>query len=395
MMSMKMDTEVGRREVLGGILASAVTLASPWSARAQDEIVIRGSSRFPLALGAFQGASGEVAKRELAKRLEASGYFDLGASSASGVYRVTGGSDGLRVDGALAGPQGQAFFTKRYAENSLVTNVAQLADDIIEAVSGAPGINASRFVFVGRQGGRKELFQCDVDGQRVVALTSDRSISVSPSLDPKGNYIAYTSYASGYPDIYTMDLASRQRRRIVNAPGTNGGAAVSPDGGRIACTMSFSGNKELYVVGRHGGRPRALTRTAASESSPCWSPDGSEIIYCSDQGGRPQLYRIKASGGRPQPLSLGFSYCTEPAWSPDGNRLAFCARSGGIVVVVHDFRSGSTRQLGAGEDPVWGPDSRHLAYTSGGSLYRRNVDTGVVKRLPIRISGISEPSWGR
>lgn len=379
---------------IGGLVAALLLLLAVTPGFSQDEIVVRGSSRFDIVIGAISGSSGRAVKDDLSRKLRDSGYFNV-LGEGRDAYAVSGGSDGAQVDGALTGPQGQSFFRRRYREVNLRANVAQLADDIIEAVAGVPGINASKIVFVGRSGGRKELFQCDVDGGGVVQLTSDRSFSVSPSVSPKGGYVAYTSYASGYPDIYTVDLVSRQRRRIVSAPGTNGGAAISPDGGRIACTMSFSGNKELYVMGRNGGRPRALTRTAASESSPAWSPDGSEIIYSSDKSGRPQLYRINASGGRPRQLSLGFSYCTEPAWSPDGNRLAFCARAGGIVLVIHDFRTGKTRQLGAGEDPCWAPDSRHLAYASGGSLYRMNVDTGVVKRLPVRVPGISEPSWGR
>lgn len=384
-------TQPRRRDVLRGLAGLALAGGAGW---AQDEIIVRGSSRFDIVLQGFGGAGGERLSRDLAGFLKASGYFNVGAANA-GAFVVTGGSGGTQVDGVLSGPQGQNLFRRRYRNPQFRTNVARLADDIIEATVGLPGINASTFVFVGRSGGRKEIFQCHSDGSGVVQLTSDRSISVSPSLSPKGDYVAYTSYVSGYPDIYTIDLRSRQRQRIISAPGTNGGAAISPDGGRIACTMSFSGNKELYVVGRNGGRPRALSRTAASESSPAWSPDGSEIIYTSDQGGRPQLYRVRASGGAARRLSLGYAYCTEPAWSPDGQRLAFTARSGGIVIVLHDFRTGTTRKLRRGEDPCWAPDSRHLAFAEGGALYRMNVDTDEVQRLPVGVQGISEPSWGR
>ncbi len=387
-------TKHTKRSWLVGSLAAAAAVMGGGLAEGQDEIIVRGSSRFALALKPLGGSARERMAGELRRMLEDSGYFKLGPQSAE-AFVVSGGSGGTQVDGVLEGSQGQELFRRRYRSANFRTNVARLADDIIEAVSGVPGINATTFVFVGRSRGKKEIFRCNGDGSGVLQLTSDRSISVSPSLSPKGDYVAYTSYVSGYPDIYTINLSSRQRSRIVSAPGTNGGAAISPDGGRIACTMSFSGNKELYVMGRNGGRARGLTRTAASESSPAWSPDGSEIIYSSDQSGRPQLFRMSASGGTLRPLSLGFGYCTEPAWSPDGNRLAFTARAGGIVVVLHDFRTGSTRRLAEGEDPCWAPDSRHLAFARGGSLFRLNVDSGEVKRLPVGVSGISEPSWGR
>lgn len=373
---------------------TAVTVGLGGHGFAADEIIVRGSSRFDVAIGTFGGRSGAGVAGDLGRVLRESGYFNVKAPG-PGMFVVTGGSDGTQVDGILTGPQGQSLFRRGYRNASVRNNVGRLADDIIEAIVGVPGINAAKIVFSASSGGSKEIFQCNGDGSGVIQLTTDRAISVSPSLSPKGDYIAYTSYLSGYPDIYTIDMNGRRRQRIVNAPGTNGGAAISPDGRQIACTMSFSGNKELYVIGRVGGRPRVLTHTTAGESSPAWSPDGREIVYSADQGGKPQLYQISASGGAPRQLSLGYSYCTEPSWSPDGNRLAFTARSGGIVLAVHDFRTGATKRLRAGEDPSWAPDSQHLAFTSGGSLYRINADTGAVKKLPVNVSSVSEPSWGR
>lgn len=376
------------------ILAPLALLITLLNIQAQDEIIVRGSSKFDVAIGNFGGPSGTTVAQALSKRLRDSGYFNIKAPG-PGLFVVIGGSDGRQVSGTLTGPQGQSIFRKGYRNARIDTNIARLADDITEAITGIPGINGTSLVFVGRSGGRKEIFQCLADGSGLRQLTRDRGICVSPSLSSKRGYVAYTSYASGYPDIYTIGADGSNRRRIINAPGTNGGAAISPDGGRIACTMSFSGNKELYVVSRGGGRPRALTRTAASESSPTWSPNGSEIIYSSDQTGRPQLYRISASGGRARQLSLGYGYCTEPAWSPDGNRLAFTVKAGGIAIALHDFRTGKTTRLRAGEDPTWAPDSRHLAFAAGGSLYRLNVDTGAMQRLAVNVSSISEPSWGR
>ncbi len=377
------------------VLLALLVYSLTWSpASGQDEIIVRGSSRIDVAIANLGGPAGAGVARDLGNLLRDSGYITLKAPG-PGVYVVTGGSDGRTVDGILTGPQGQSLFRQRYQDTRMQSNVARLADDIIEAVVGVPGINASQIVFVGRLGGRKELFRCAPDGSGLVQLTRDRSISVSPSISPNGEWVAYTSYASGYPDIYTIGIEGQGRRRIVNAPGTNGGAAISPDGNRIACTMSFSGNKELYIVGRGGGRGRPLTRTRASESSPTWSPNGSEIIYCSDQSGRPQLYRISASGGQGRLLPLGQAYCTEPSWSPDGQRLAFTARSGGMSVMLHDFRSGRTQRLRSGEDPSWAPDSRHVAYAANGSLYILNVDSGSSRRVPVNVAGISEPTWSR
>jgi|MDTC01.2.fsa_nt_gb TolB protein len=360
-----------------------------------DAIVVRGSSKFEIGVGTFAGLSASEIKIQLSTLLRDSGYFKIVAPR-PGVYTVQGRGTGGQIDSSLIGPQGQSIFNRDYRRSNLGNNVQILADDIIEAITGTPGITSGKIVFTGRKAGRKELFLCNYDGSGVRQLTRDSSIAVAPSISPDGSFVAYTSYVSGYPDIHTINTNTGARSRIVNAPGTNGGAAISPDGRNIACTMSFSGNKELYVVSRNGGRPRSLTRTRGSESSPTWSPSGSEIIYCSDQTGSPQLYRIGSNGGQAKLLGLGQGYCTEPAWSPDGNYLAYSARlDTGMTVMLHHFRSNTSTALRAGEAPAWAADSRHLIYVSNGALYRLNVDSDKLVRLATGIAGISEPSWSR
>jgi TolB protein len=186
------------------------------------------------------------------------------------------------------------------------------------------------------------------------------------------------------------------RHRIIDAPGTNSGAAIAPDARRIALTMSFTGNTELYLTSIGGGRAKRLTQTPGVEASPSWSPDGRELVFASDLGGGgPGLFKISSSGGNPQPLRTGYRHCTEPDWSPDGKRVAFNALTGGQQVVVLDLASGDTTLIGPGENPSWGADSRHLVYARDGSLVMHNVDLGTSVALVTGAGRISEPSWTR
>jgi TolB protein len=178
-------------------------------------------------------------------------------------------------------------------------------------------------------------------------------------------------------------------------PGTNSGASFSPEGGRIACTLSRDGNPELYIAAANGGGVNRLTRTRGVESSPTWSPGGTEIIYSSDDRGGPQLFRISAAGGSGRLVSTGFSYCTEPSWSPDGSKVAFTARQGGFNIALVDLASGMTRILAQGQDPAFGPNSRHIIYSDGTSLVL--LDSVKGRRTPIvtGLGKVSEPSWSR
>jgi TolB protein len=164
----------------------------------------------------------------------------------------------------------------------------------------------------------------------------------------------------------------------------------------MALTMSKDGNPEIYITSLRGGSARRLTRTRGVESSPTWSPDGRELIYSSDDGGSPQLYRIGAGGGGGRMISTGFGYCTDPSWSPDGKKVAFTVRSGGgFSVAVMDLAGGGARIVAAGQNPVWGRNSRHLIYSAGSSLNLLDVASGRTTTIVSGLGKVSEPSWSR
>ncbi len=129
------------------------------------------------------------------------------------------------------------------------------------------------------------------------------------------------------------------------------------------------------------------------ESSPTWSPDGSQIIYSSDDRGGPQLYKIGAGGGSGQPIATGYNYCTEPSWSPDGRKVAFTVRTGGFSIAVKDLQGGATQLLTAGEDPVFGADSRHVIFSNGSSLILLDTQNGRQVPIVTGLGKVTEPTW--
>jgi TolB protein len=366
------------------------------AAVAQDAptITVRKGDRVSLAVTPLGGASGPNVTKVLQNDLDLSGWFQL-VPDARGSYVVGGTAAGGTLQGRVTDNAGATVLSKTYTGDD--RSVAhQFADDIVETLTGNPGIANTKIAFVGTASGPKEIYLADYDGNNSRRLTSDRTISVAPSLGPGARSLAYTGYQSGYADVYVIDVASGARQRVVSAPGTNSGAAISPDGGKMALTMSKDGNPEIYVTGLRGGNARRLTRTRGVESSPTWSPDGREIIYSSDEGGSPQLYRIGAGGGAPRRLSTGFGYCTDPSWSPDGKKVAFTVRSGGgFSIAVMDVNGGGARTVASGQTPVWGRNSRHLIYSAGSSLNLLDVSTGRTTTIVSGLGKVSEPTWSR
>ena len=375
-------------------LLFSLTIAAVQAAEDVPTITVSKGDQINLAVSPLDGAEGAAATRIVQNDLTLSGYFTLGGANSS--YTVRGTAIGSSLQGQVVDHSGGTVLSKSYSA-SLRENAHQFADDIIETLTGHKGLGGTKITFIATRSGKKEVYLADFDGSNVRQLTHDNTISVHPSLSPNGRYIAYTGYQSGYADVYVIDTASGARNRIVNFPGTNSGAAFSPNGNELALTISKDGNPELYTVSANGGGVRRLTRTRGVESSPTWSPDGSEIIYSFlDGSGGAQLYRVSSSGGSGQLLSTGRGNCTEPNWSPDGKKIAFNVRSGGeFQIAVLDLSGGGTRTLSTGQNPVWGPDSRHLIFTEGGALYMLDTVSSRKNKIVDGLGKITEPSWSR
>jgi TolB protein len=381
------------------LLGAALLGAAAFELRAQDEpatITVRKGDAVAAALQGIGGPDGGTVRQVLENDLRIIGSINfVPAERAS--FTISGEAGGGRLQGVVKDARGGTVLSKTYS-GSARSLAHQFADDIVETLTGQPGIANTKIAFVSNRSGFKEIYTADYDGANAKQLTNDRAISVAPALSPNGRMLAYTGYQTGYADIYTIDLNSGARRKIVSFPGTNSGAAFSPDGNRIACTVSRDGNPELYVVGTNGSGARRLTRTRGVESSPSWSPDGREIVYSSDDRGSPLLFRIGSGGGTGTVIPTGYSYNTEPDWSPDGTKVAFVARSGGFNVAIKDLRTGATRVVANGAvNPVWAPNSRHLLYatSNGSSLIIQDTQTGRTFPVVTGLGQVSEPSWSR
>jgi TolB protein len=356
-------------------------------------ITVSKSDRINLNVTPLSGGEGTNATKTLENDLTLSGFFVLGGANA--VYTASGSASGGSLQGRVVDHSGGTVLSKSYS-GSARENAHRFADDIVETLTGNKGIAGSKISFIATRSGKKEVYVADCDGSNVRQMTHDGVISVHPSISPDARRVAYTGYQSGYADVYVIDLGSGARSRVANYPGTNSGASFSPDGSRLALTISKDGNPELYTISAGGGGARRLTHTHGVESGPTWSPNGDEIIYSSDDRGSPQLYRISSSGGSGQMISTGHSYCTEPNWSPDGKKIAFNVRSGGdFQIAVLELSGGGARIVGVGQDPVWGPDSRHVIFAEGGALYLLDSLTSRKNKILDGLGKITEPSWSR
>lgn len=284
----------------------------------------------------------------------------------------------------------------------------KVADAVYSRITGEGGYFDSRVAYVSETGPKdnrqKRLAVMDYDGANVRYLTDSSSIVLAPRFSPAGDRILYTSYESGFPRIYVLDIGSVQRRVLESAEGTMSFAPrFSPSGNTVVYSLTQGGNTDIYTMDIGSGQSTRLTNTPAIETAPSYSPDGSQIVFESDRSGSQQLYIMSANGGEPQRISFGEGRYGTPVWSPRGDLIAFTKQNKGrFHIGVMRLDGSEERLLTASfldEGPTWAPNGRVIMFAretqgAGGSSSLYSVDISGRNLKPVRTQeGGSDPSW--
>ena len=284
----------------------------------------------------------------------------------------------------------------------------KVADVVYGRITGESGYFDSRVVFVsetGRKGARKKrLAIMDYDGANVQYLTNSASIVLAPRFSPTGDRVLYTSYETGFPHIYLLDVGSVKRKVLQNSAGTMSFAPrFAPNGKSVVYSLEQGGNTDIYLMNLSSGKSRRLTNAASIETAPSFSPDGSQIVFESDRSGSQQLYVMSASGGSPKRISFGDGRYGTPVWSPRGDMIAFTKQNKGrFHIGVMRVDGSKERLLTASfldEGPTWSPNGRVIMFTretqgASGAASLYSVDISGRNLKPVKTpDGASDPAW--
>lgn len=293
------------------------------------------------------------------------------------------------------------------AEQSLRRLGHKVADAVYSRITGESGYFDSRVVFVNEAGPKndrqKRLAVMDYDGANVQYLTSSDDIVLAPRFSPDGDRVLYTSYETGFPQIYQLDVGSVSRTPLpVPAESMTFAPRYAPDGRTIVFSAAIGGNTDIYRLSP-GSSPEKLTNAPSIETAPSYSPEGDRIVFESDRSGTPQLYVMPASGGEPQRISSGAGRYGTPVWSPRGDLIAFTKQNEGRFHIGVMRTDGSEERLLTAsfldEGPTWAPNGRVLMFTresagAGGqpALYSVDVSGRNLRRVPTP-GAASDPAW--
>ena len=284
----------------------------------------------------------------------------------------------------------------------------KVADMVYSRITGEGGYFDSRVVFVSESGPknarRKRLAIMDYDGANVQYLTDSSALVFAPRFSPSGDRVLYTSYETGFPQIYLLDVAT-VGRRVLDTQGANMAFAprFSPDGNTVLFSLESGGNTDIYRMSLAGGEMQRLTSAPSIETEPSFSPDGSQIVFTSDRSGTPQLYVMPAAGGEAKRISFGPGRYNTPVWSPRGDLIAFTKQNAGRFHIGVMRTDGSEERLLTAsfldEGPTWSPNGRVIMFTretqgaaGAPALYSVDISGRNLRRVPTD-GAASDPAW--
>ena len=296
--------------------------------------------------------------------------------------------------------------------------VHRASDEIVRWATGEPGMAASRIAFTMR-GVRadsltyNEVYVIDSDGENLRRVTDFQDALESPNWSPDGARLAYTSWKTGYPRIYELDVTTGTERMLPAVRGA--GDYITPAYGPDGRTLAFSvlGSDERSGIFTYDIAADCCLAYLSGgpwyDFSPTYSPDGRWMAFNTQRfgGAVPQVMIMPAQGGPAETLSPyeygAGGYFTSPDWSPRGDLVAFHGRieRGRYHILVADLADGGRvlRQLtseGNNEDPSWAPDGRHIVFVGerawGFGLFVVDASSGRIRAL---LSGrrVGVPDW--
>lgn len=144
-------------------------------------------------------------------------------------------------------------------------------------------------------------------------------------------------------NIWTVERAGGQARRITSFQGQATHPHFSPDGQWLAFSAEYAGNTDVYVVPATGGEPRRLTWHPSADVVQGWSADGKQIIFTAVRARDYRFWQVPAAGGVDEPLPLPRGY--QGKISPAGTHIAY-RMNGTWDEEQRNYRGGQNR-------PVW------------------------------------------
>ncbi len=261
-------------------------------------------------------------------------------------------------------------------------------------------------LFLSRSG---EVWRAPIEGGGATRALAVGGWLKSLSLNTERGRLAFARQTPDV-DIWRLDRESGEMKPLIASTQQDWFHSLSRDGKRIAWTSWQSGFSEIWVCDIDGSNPLQLTNLEVQSGSPTWSPDGKWIAFDTRLEGNADIYVVDSRGGPARPFVAGPDDDLQPAWSPDGRNLYFTSLRGGgfeiwsVTIASPEIDAGEIQLVAPRADGrriSVSPDGRYLYH--GGDfddpedqwrLYRKRLPDGEDVPVLERAGGFAAANSG-
>ena len=187
--------------------------------------------------------------------------------------------------------------------------------------------DGGRIVFTSDRSGTPQLWEVDRGGGRARRLRTNGATEYQHDLSPDGRLLAFLSNLDGPERLLIQDLNNGAVRELVRH-GSNtifGNPHWSPDGRQITFSSNHRIGHQIYVVDVASGEQRRISSLTQGGCEPRFSRDGRKVVYVDRGHLRPTSTLVEHDLASNQEKTLvdwpALNY--DPVYSPDGSELAF------------------------------------------------------------------------
>lgn len=181
--------------------------------------------------------------------------------------------------------------------------------------------DGTTLAFLSNENGPESLFLMPRAGgpARLLVRHGANTIMGNPDWSADGRSITFSSNWRVGHQIYVVDVATGETRRI--SPLHRGGCEprFSPDGRRVIYVDRghLADTSLLTEVDLASGERKTIVDWPALNYDPAYAPDGSEIAFASKISGEYAIYRQRLSDGKSWRVTYGKGDARYPDYRPD------------------------------------------------------------------------------
>jgi len=183
--------------------------------------------------------------------------------------------------------------------------------------------------------------------------------------DKEQKRLYYTSYVSGRPTLFGLDIYTGERKKIISSAGMLACSDVSRDGKKLLLTMAPDGQSDIYQYDTDTGKTKRLTRFSGIDVNGVYADEGKSLVFVSNRLGYPNIFRKSLPDGKVE--QIVFHGKNNNSVDAFGDTVVFSSREGqGIFNLYTAHTDGSEGSPltngGVNQFPRFSPDGGTILY---------------------------------